>query len=207
MRARPIPNDSNEAGLTLIELLVVCVLLGIIAIAFSTSIVVGLTSFFGTDNRVRSTTDAQLLSLYLPADLQSASGAAGNVIVEGANTQSTPGGAFVTQTGNTECSGVPNLLVLKWTDDIPGNNDPAYMAAYALSQVGARWQLKRYYCPYQAPTQIQRLVGNLNGNGLADARVDVSGSKVTMQLRDRAVPRGDPLNYQYTISGYLRSAA
>jgi prepilin-type N-terminal cleavage/methylation domain-containing protein len=198
--------DSEETGLTLIELLVVVALLGLVAVAFATSIVVGLTSFFGTDNRVRSSTDAQLVSIYLPADLQSTGNTAGSVIVYGAHTQSSPGGPFVTQTGNTECSGVPNLLVLKWVDDLPGNSDPAYLVSYALSQVGSRWELKRYYCGYQQPTQAQRLVGNLNGNALDDARVTVDGPKVTVQLRERAGGKGDPLNYTYSISGYLRSA-
>ena len=205
MRAQPSP-ESREAGLTLIELLVVAVLLGLVAIAFSTSIIVGLKSFGGTDNRVRSTTDAQLLSIYLPADIQSAGAAAGSVIVNTANTESVPQGAFVTENGNTECSGVPNLLTLKWVDDLPGNSDPAYIVAYALSPIGSRWQLTRYYCGYQLPTEQQRLVGNLNGSGLIDARVTVDQSKVTMQLRDRAVQGGEP-NYQYSISGFLRSAA
>jgi prepilin-type N-terminal cleavage/methylation domain-containing protein len=199
-------DESSEAGLTLIELLVVSALLGLIAIALSTSIIVGLTSFGGADNRVHSSTDAQLLSLYLPADLQSAGANAGDVVVDGAHTQSVPQGAFVTESGNTECSGLPNLLLLRWKDDLPGNNDPSYLVSYALVQDGTRWKLNRYDCGYQLPTRMQRLVSNLNGNAIDDARVTVDGPKVTLQLRDRSVPRGDPVKFTYSISGFLRSA-
>src|SRR4051812_38065912 len=86
--------QGGESGFTLVELLVVSALLGIVVVAISSALMVGLKTFAGTDNKVASSTDAQLVSVYLPADLQSVGSGASSVIADPGHTSSGAGGNF-----------------------------------------------------------------------------------------------------------------
>ena len=122
---------ASKGGFTLIELLVVCALLGIVTVAITGAIIVGLQTTGAVDNRLVNSHDAQLVSVYLPSDLQSVGNNTGDV---------------VTASGNTDCSGVANVVRLRWTVNELGTGNVTYVAAYAVVQSGSEWQLTRYEC-------------------------------------------------------------
>lgn len=178
---------AHDEGFTLIELLFVVVILGVVVPALTAAIFIGLRTTDATQNRLISNHDAQLVSVYLPADLQSVGNAAGFV------------------TGDSQCSGMTNLLRLHWTATETLGQPVNYDAAYAIIHVGSEWQLKRFYC-----------VSNVNGggattlvvahnlSGASAGTVSQVGTKVTMTLTSAAITN-DPTHYTYTISGIRRT--
>lgn len=70
----------DERGMTLIELMIAVALLGIVIVPVVTGMVFGLAHSGGTRDRIADSASAQLVSAYLPGDVQSAQG----VFTEGA---------------------------------------------------------------------------------------------------------------------------
>jgi prepilin-type N-terminal cleavage/methylation domain-containing protein len=176
---------SDESGYTLIELLLVIALLGFIVAPISAAIVVGLRTTSATANRINSSHDAQLVSIYLPADIQSAT--------------------TVDQTGtNTGCH--PNsVLYLKWTQlvDPSSNAVDTYEAAYAIAQNDGEWQMTRYYCVNSALVQQTVVAHNLRDGSAATVPLP-TGPTVSMTLTEATAAR-DTAAYQYTVQGTRRT--
>jgi prepilin-type N-terminal cleavage/methylation domain-containing protein len=180
----------REGGFTLMELLLVIALLGLVAVPLAGAITVGERTTAATANRLESTHDAQLVSIYLPADIQSAGNAAGDVVV-------TP--------GNSDCSGMPNLLRLRWTVTETLGVQSTYQVAYAVTQSGDEWRLTRFYCPASpgAPTQVV-VARNLSGASQPTPVVSPDGKTISVTLKESGAQR-DPTQWTYTISGRRRT--
>ena len=93
---------ADERGFTLVELMMAIALTGVVIAPLAAGIVVGLRTGDEAYNRVAGSNAAQLLSVWLPPDLQSA----------GPNSDDVVGAP----TPNTDCSGTQNLLRMKWRE-------------------------------------------------------------------------------------------
>ena len=181
---------SAESGFTLIELVVVVGVLAIIVGPLTLGILIGLRTMDGTQNRLASSHDAQLVSRYLPSDLESAGSGADDVVAA--------------PTANTDCSGNENLLRLRWTvaEDLSGIS-VTYVAAYAISEASSEWRLVRYFC-INGGAATQLIVAH-NLSGANAGVVDVSGlPKVSLTLTE-AMVQTDVGAYSYSISGTRRT--
>jgi hypothetical protein len=170
------------------ELMLVIALIGVIAAPLAAAIMVGEATTSATANRLESSHDAQLVSIYLPADIQSTGAAVGDVD---------------TSLANTDCSGKPNLLRLRWTTTEALLTPVTYSAAYAVTQAGTEWRLTRYYCGPNGTTAIV-VARNLSGATQPTPTVSPDGKTVSMTLTEAGVAR-DPAHYTYTISGKRRT--
>jgi prepilin-type N-terminal cleavage/methylation domain-containing protein len=184
-----ISRIDDERGFTLMELLLVIAILGLIAVPLSASLVVGLRTTDATANRLDTSHDAQLVSLYLPADIQSAGNAAGDIVAS-----PTPGSA---------CSLVQNLLQLRWTATEAEGDPVTYTAAYAVAKSGDEWQLTRYFCSTKTGQIVTTVVAHKLG-GASAGSVTVSGTQISMTLTEATIP-ASPTPYSYTISGIRRT--
>ncbi len=177
-----------ESGFTLVELLLVIVLLGIIIAPLTAGLMVGLRTTDETANRLAGSNDAQLLSIWLPPDIQSTGNQAGDVVFS--------------PTANTECSGVSNRLGLRWRET-QGAVTTTYLAAYAIAAEGdGRWFLRRYLCVNGGAPTSNVVARNL-ASSTATA-VTSSGTKVSMTVTAAATPT-DPTSYTFTVSGNRRT--
>lgn len=169
------------------ELLISIAIMGIIVGPIGGAIIIGLRTTDATSNRINSSRDAQLVAVYLPADVQSTSD---DIVVGG---------------GNTDCSGQPNVVRLRWkaTEGLDGV-EVTYTAAYAITAGGeSGWRLVRYYCVGGGGPQETVVARNLQDGAAGVAAQD--GATVSMTLRE-APGGGDPTVFTYTVSGTRRSA-
>jgi prepilin-type N-terminal cleavage/methylation domain-containing protein len=209
----PVAPDGHdrEGGFTLIELMMVAAILGIVAVAITSGLIVGMRTFAGTDNKVVSSTDAQFVSVYLPADLQSVGEEPGSVTADPGHTSSPGGVNFAAAViPGDDCvpgnSGTDtNILKLRWTDAL---GDKA--AVYRVVNHNGEWQMLRYVCNIDeagTATQIatMRVARNLNGNSSGDEQVTVEDPQVTLALTSKARKPGDPTNFTYEITGTRRT--
>jgi hypothetical protein len=137
-------SDRSECGFTLIEVTLATVITGIIVGAIGTALVIMLTSYPRTANRLAQSDNAQLLSSWLVPDIQSASGG------DGPPSYSTPHPGIAIPSLQTQttmiggCKGaVPlsaTVLRLTWAD--PDLGGTLFIADYR--QAGS--QLVRWYC-------------------------------------------------------------
>jgi len=176
----------GQAGFTLIEMMMAIAITGIIIGPIGGAVFLGLRTADETSNRYASSNDAQTLSVWLPPDVQSAGNQVGDVVTS----------------GNTECSGVTNVLRLKWRETQGTTN--TYIAAYAtsLNANTGIYQLKRFYCVNGGAATTHVVARNLASATAATATV--STTKVTMTVTARATPTS-PTSYVYTVSGYRRT--
>jgi hypothetical protein len=160
---------------------------GIIIGPIGGAVFLGLRTADETSNRYASSNDAQTLSVWLPPDVQSAGNQVGDVVTS----------------GNTECSGVTNVLRLKWRET-QGSTTNTYVAAYAtgLNANTGIYRLTRYYCVNGGAATTHVVARNL-ANATA-ATATVSTTKVAMAVTSRGTPT-DPTGYAYTVSGYRRT--
>jgi hypothetical protein len=176
------------------ELLLVIALIGLVAVPLSAAIGVGVATTNGTSNRLDSSHDAQLVNIYLPADIQSAGSATGNdpdVVVGG---------------GDTSCSGVANVVRFRWTTTEDLNTAHTYVAAYSVGQSGGEWQLTRSYCVDSTQALRTVVARNLNGaNAVSVSPNPPTGQEISVSITEATVPRGDPTPYTYTITGTRRT--
>ena len=103
-------------------------------------------------------------------------------------------------TANTECSGVTNLLRLKWSET-QGTTTTNYVAAYAIQSVSGTYQLKRYYCVNSGAASTHVVGRNLEN--ASAGTVSVSGTRVSMTLTMKDTPT-DTSNYTFTVSANRR---
>jgi prepilin-type N-terminal cleavage/methylation domain-containing protein len=206
--ARADATEDQEAGFTLIELMMVAALLGIVVVAITSALIVGMKTFAGTDNKVVSSTDAQFVSVYLPADLQSVGNTPDSVTADPGHTTSAAGGNFaVAAIGGDACvpanSGTDtNVLKLAWSED----GGASYTAVYRVVNRSGEWQMLRYLCTNGTATATMRVARNLNGNALDDERVVVADPQVTLKLLSKPRAPGDPTPFAYEITGTRRTS-
>ena len=178
----------GEHGFTLVELLMAIVLSGIILAPLAAGVLVGLRTTEETSNRLSGSNDAQLLAAWLTPDLQSTGNQAGDVVVAPA--------------ANTECSGVSNLLRLRWRET-PGATTTTYVAAYAIvAGADGRWFLTRFFC-VNGGAATTHVVGRNLASSTA-ATVATAGQKVTMTVTEATKPT-NPTPYTFTVAGNRRT--
>lgn len=110
----------DDEGFTLIEMLVTIVILGIISAAIVTAIIVGLRTTDDTGRRLSESHDAQLVQVYVPNDVQSAT--------------------FVSSS-DTACTGTDPVVMLRWTDGAVTK-----VASYVVESAAIDRKLVRTYC-------------------------------------------------------------
>lgn len=175
------PGLGSEAGFTLIELMMAIVILGIIIGPLTAGLIVGLRTSADTQNRLTGSNDAQMLSIYLPPDVQSADDAITSAI---------------------SCTGVTGaVLQLKSTV-----YDTSFNVAYAviLASDGS-YQLVRNTCPAGTQKIIARNLAN--ATAVTITRTPASGTlqRVSMQVTEKATA-GDPTNYVFTVTASRRTS-
>jgi prepilin-type N-terminal cleavage/methylation domain-containing protein len=176
----------DEAGFTLVELLMAIVIMGVVLGPLAAGLLVGLRTSDETANRLAGSNDAQLLSIWLPPDVQSTGG----------------GASDVSTSNNTDCSGVTNVLRLRWTETT-GSSSATYIAAYAVSQNGTgEWRLVRYACVNGGTPSTHVVARNLAGSSAAT--VSVNGTKIAMTVTE-AHTAVNPTGYVFTVSGHRRT--
>ncbi len=179
----------DDAGFTLVELLMAIVIMGIVIGPLAAGLLIGLRTSDETANRLAGSNDAQLLSVWLPPDVQSAGGSAGDVV-----------GSL---TGNTDCSGRANALRLGWRETL-GSTTTSFVAAYAVSQdsVGD-WRLVRYFCTNGGAPTTHVVARNLAGSSAVTSTI--TGTKVALTVTEKSTP-ANPTSYTFTVSGHRRTA-
>jgi prepilin-type N-terminal cleavage/methylation domain-containing protein len=183
-------SGSGEEGFTLVELMVAMAIMIVILAPLTAGVIVGLRTGDETSNRLAGSNDAQLISAWLPADLQSTGNQLSDVVA--------------TPTANTECSGVSNVLRLKWrAAETAGGATNTYVAAYAISQASTgEWRLIRYSCVNGGTATTHVIARNLNNASAAS--VATSGTKVTMTVTEKATA-ANPTSYSFSVSGNRRT--
>lgn len=178
----------GEGGFTLVEMLMAIVVMGIIMGPLTAGVIVGLRTTDETANRLNGSNDAQILSVWLPPDIQSTGNQVGDVVYS--------------PTVNTECSNVSNRLRLKWRET-QGSTTTSYVVAYAVvAGTGGGWTLVRYQCINGAAATTHLVSRNLASS--TATTVTASGTKVTMTVTEKATPT-DPTSYTFTVSGNRRT--
>jgi prepilin-type N-terminal cleavage/methylation domain-containing protein len=169
----------DESGFTLVELLIAVVVMGMIVTVIGAAVNVGLRTMDDTSNRLTSSTDAQLLSIYLPKDVQSAS---------------------VAVTSGITCSGASNPK-LQLSD---GAN---FNIVYGVQAVTDGFQLERHVCT-GGSVQSTVIVGrNLASTTAAvGTRIPSSGTLVGASLTITGkTSTNEPDPYVFTVTGRRRT--
>jgi prepilin-type N-terminal cleavage/methylation domain-containing protein len=188
-RFRHLRARGSEDGFTLPELLMAITILGLIVAPIAAAFFVALRTVDETANRRRSSNDAQLLSVYLPPDVQSADDA----VLSG----------FTSST----CSGVSASsirLQLKSTVQ-----DANFNVVYYTRQVGsgpdATYQLVRKTCAGTAQTNvIGRNLASLTA--VTVTRTPSSGTLQRLNLRIReAGTTTDPTQAEFNVTASRRT--
>jgi prepilin-type N-terminal cleavage/methylation domain-containing protein len=176
----------NDDGFTLVELMMAIAIMAIILGPVTMGVVVGLRTSDETSTRLAGSNDAQLLAVWLPADIQSTGNQSGDVATS----------------SNTDCSGITNALRLKWRET-QGSTTNTYVAAYAISQDSTgRWVLNRYYCVNGGAATVHLVNRNLANSSAVS--IATSGTKVSMTVTEKNTPT-DPTSYTFTVSGNRRT--
>ena len=174
--------------MTLVELIMSIAISSLIIGPLSAGLIVGLRTSGETATRLAGSSDAQFLSITLPPDIESAGKIANDVVAS--------------PTANVECSGVTNLLRLRWTTTDSGSS-VTYQAAYSIAGTAATgWKLNRSFCIGAGAPTTRTLLRNLAS--ATGATVAVVGTKVSMTVTE-ATNAANPTAYVFTISGNRRS--
>ncbi len=184
LRSRCVAN--REAGFTLVELLLAIVVMGMIMAPLTAGVIVGLRTTADANNRLAGSNDAQLLSIWLPPDVHSAGNQAGDVVAA--------------PTANTECSGVTNLLRLRWRET--QSSTTTFIAAYAVQSNSGTWRLVRYSCVHAGAATTHVIARNIAGSSAATVAVTGTRVELTVQTAGTAT---DPSGYTFKISGNRRT--
>lgn len=142
--SRQFPNSRaqhmrrRDEGMTLIELILAVVMLGLISVVISSAIIVTLRQHDNTDGRLNVARSEQSVSLWIPADLSSAT-------VVDTSPEATPCGASVCD--GIDLSAGSNVLMMTWTTGSGTNAvDTAVSYNFAPSSGGESYDLTRVEC-------------------------------------------------------------
>jgi prepilin-type N-terminal cleavage/methylation domain-containing protein len=169
----------SDGGFTLVELLVAVTALGIIMAPIAGGMFIGYRTMDETSNRLAGGQDAQLLSIYLPPDVQSA-------------TEAT--------TAPAGCGGLTGTPKLQLTG-------ASFNVVYALS-TSSPWTLTRYVCTSgtaASPVVVARNIKDAQPDSLVVTITGTPFTKVAMKVTELA-SRTDPTSYVFTVTGRRRAA-
>lgn len=176
----------DQSGFTLVELLIAVVVLGMIVVALGSGFSVGLRTMNDTSNRLAGSNDAQLLGIYLPPDVESAT-----------EVTASASGIGIT------CTGASNPM-LQLTDGTTFN------VVYGVRSASDGFQLERYVCTGgSVQTQSTKVVArNLASlTAVVPARIPVTGTLAGASLRvTEKVTATDPTAYVFTVTGGRRAS-
>jgi hypothetical protein len=163
-------------------------LTGLIIGPLSAGLILGLQTSADTATRISGSADAQALAIALPPDIESAGNLADDVVAM--------------PTVDTECSGVANVLRLRWTASDAGA-PTTYQAAYAISGDAATgWRMTRWYCVGSDTPTSHTIAWNLAS--ATAASVAVSGATISLTVTE-AKSASTPADYSFTVSGHRRT--
>ncbi len=179
MNARLSLRRNSDAGFTLIELMVAIAILGFIMLPIASGFFVGVRSINDTSNRFKASTDAQLLSIYLPPDVESATS------------------ATTTSSGCTGLVGTAKLQLV--------NAASTYKIVYTLS-TASPWTLTRYVCSTGAAATPIVVARNIKDNVASSLVVTITASpfQVSVKVTELATTTS-PTNYVFTVNGRGRT--
>ena len=151
-----------EAGFTLIEMLVAVTVLGIIIVPLGMAISLGFRATVSTQQKLASAQDAQAISAYFPADVQSVD----------------PSGVNPTDSVNESvCPTNPSdprqeypLALFVWNQDLGVNGQT--VVRYIARGQGANSQLVRRYCETTSTAPVDVVLASHFGSGLTTAAKD-----------------------------------
>lgn len=170
-----------EAGFTLVELMVAVVIMGIVIAPLSAGMFVALRTMDETSNRRAGSNDAQLLSLYLPPDVQSADDA---------------------KTTGITCGTLATPKLQLWSTVYDTNFNVGYGVQQAAD---GTWQLVRQPCSGGAIKVVGRNLAS--ASGVTVTRTPASGSlqRVSVELTEKGTPT-DPTQPRFTVAASRRSS-
>jgi prepilin-type N-terminal cleavage/methylation domain-containing protein len=179
---------TSEDGFTLVELLMAIVILGIIIGPLSAGFFIALRTTDETSNRRAGSHDAQLLSIYLPPDVQNADD------------------AITTGFTSVTCSGVTASTIKL---QLKSTYDASFNVVYWLGQAAdGSWQLTRKTCVGTITSTV--VAKNLAAsNPITITRSPTAGTpllRVSMQVTENTVPT-DPTAYTFTVTARTRTCA
>lgn len=175
---------TSQSGYTLVELLVAITIMGIIMVPLTTGTVIAYRTMGLTSNSLTSSSDAQVLSVYLPADVKSADSAATTGTCTGVTV--TNAKLYLTSLANA-ATALPAITVVYWVQ----------------SSLGA-FQLVRSVCG-SSPKSIT-VARNLALVGSAVASAVTVSSVVkgySIAVTEKLVR--EPSAYTFSVSGRFRS--
>ena len=179
-------------GFTLPELLVTMTVIGIIISAIAAAVIVSLKNDDRSATSLRGSRDAQTLSLWLPADVQSASPAGG----------ADPNPATATGCLNSPARTATNLNVLRlmWTTETATTYYAAYRAV--RPSPSQSWELVRTYCTAgTAATAANTVIVVRNLASGSGATVIQSGSQIGLSVTTSV----SGTTYSFSVTGTPRT--
>jgi hypothetical protein len=183
---------TSDEGVTLIELLITITVSIIVMGAVGVPLILGLQTTKSSTAKLRESNDAELLSVRLPADLQS---------VSSAGVDTAPG----TGTGcaaDSVSPGSTNSIRLQWSENIGGVVN--YSASYRTLKTGSEWNLIRVFC--SGPTLATAVADtSFVARNLADQTVAANQPALTSSGREITMTLTDTSGYKYSIHGFRRT--
>jgi prepilin-type N-terminal cleavage/methylation domain-containing protein len=177
-------DQASDDGFTLIELLIAMVIAGIIISAIGSAMLIGLRTTFATGAELRQSGNAQLLSQYFVADIQSS---------DSTGLDRSPGAVTGCSTG--VASGT-SLLRTEWTDASAGGSD--HIAAYRLES----GEIHRYACTPGAAADVTTVARDVTSATVAPPTGRRISMVVTVTDPDAAARTGP---FTFTVQASYRT--
>jgi prepilin-type N-terminal cleavage/methylation domain-containing protein len=174
----------GDGGFTLVEILISLVITSAILGALVGALEVSLGPDTDASQRLAESHDAQLISTYLPADLQSAR------LDDAAQSTSPTMGLTCT---SSEGMGI-NVLALGWP------TEPGMSVSYRVLDTGTERQLVRFSCTDAGEVERLVMAHNLDTDTATPVTVPAPflGSRVTMNVREES-------GFAYSVTGSRRT--
>ncbi|MGZ7018435.1 MAG: Ig-like domain-containing protein, partial [Acidimicrobiia bacterium] len=157
--AAHLRRGDTRGGFTLVELMAAVSIMAIVALPLTLAITLGYRTVFGIEQKLGSSGDAQTISAYFPADVQSVD--AGNPAT------STPDGVNPADPVNVNVCpptlAQQSLLTLVWDQDL--GQDGQSVARYVSSGKGSDSKLTRLFCKGSAAAPVETVLARNFGSG------------------------------------------